>query len=243
MPIIHHKSQEVLPQDKFTYNKENMSSQHIQIDDALVGYIRSVTHPEPDYMARLREETLKDPLARMQITPEQGALFSVLTQLGRFKKTIEVGVFTGYSSLAVARALPEDGRIVACDISEQWTSIARRYWKEAGLDHKIDLRLAPATETLDALLANGEAGTYDFAFIDADKTNYANYYDRIFQLLRPGGSIAVDNVLWSGRVIDPADNEEDTLALRAFNEKLSEDNRIWLTMLAIGDGLTLAVKK
>ena len=243
MPIIHHKSQEVLPQDKFTYNKENMSSQHIQIDDALVGYIRSVTHPEQDYMARLREETLKDPLARMQITPEQGALFSVLTQLGRFKKTIEVGVFTGYSSLAVARALPEDGRIVACDISEQWTSIARRYWKEAGLDHKIDLRLAPATETLDALLANGEAGTYDFAFIDADKTNYANYYDRIFQLLRPGGSIAVDNVLWSGRVIDPADNEEDTLALRAFNEKLSEDNRIWLTMLAIGDGLTLAVKK
>lgn len=194
-------------------------------------------------MVRLREETLKDPLARMQITPEQGALFSVLTQLGRFKKTIEVGVFTGYSSLAVARALPDDGKIVACDISEQWTSIARRYWKEAGLDHKIDLRIAPATETLDALLANGEAGTYDFAFIDADKTNYANYYDRIFRLLRPGGSIAVDNVLWSGRVIDPADNEEDTLALRAFNEKLSKDNRIWLTMLAIGDGLTLAVKK
>ena len=220
-----------------------MSSQHIQINDALVGYIRSMTHAEPDYMVRLREETLRDPLARMQITPEQGALLSVLTQLGRFKKTIEVGVFTGYSSLAVARALPENGKIIACDINEQWTSIARRYWKEAGLDHKIDLHLAPATDTLDAMLANGEAGTYDFAFIDADKPNYGNYYDRIFELLQPGGLIAVDNVLWYGRVIDPAVNDEETVALRAFNEKLSKDDRIWITMLAIGDGLTLAVKK
>ena len=220
-----------------------MSSQHIQINDALVGYIRSMTHAEPDYMVRLREETLRDPLARMQITPEQGALLSVLTQLGRFKKTIEVGVFTGYSSLAVARALPENGKIIACDINEQWTSIARRYWKEAGLDHKIDLHLAPATNTLDAMLANGEAGTYDFAFIDADKPNYGNYYDRIFELLQPSGLIAVDNVLWYGRVIDPAVNDEETVALRAFNEKLSKDDRIWITMLAIGDGLTLAVKK
>ncbi len=220
-----------------------MSSQHIQINDALVGYIRSMTHAEPDYMVRLREETLRDPLARMQITPEQGALLSVLTQLGRFKKTIEVGVFTGYSSLAVARALPENGKIIACDINEQWTSIARRYWKEAGLDHKIDLHLAPATNTLDAMLANGEAGTYDFAFIDADKPNYGNYYDRIFELLKPSGLIAVDNVLWYGRVIDPAVNDEETVALRAFNEKLSKDDRIWITMLAIGDGLTLAVKK
>ncbi len=167
----------------------------------------------------------------------------MLTQLGRFKKTIEVGVFTGYSSLAVARALPENGKIIACDINEQWTSIARRYWKEAGLDHKIDLHLAPATNTLDAMLANGEAGTYDFAFIDADKPNYGNYYDRIFELLQPSGLIAVDNVLWYGRVIDPAVNDEETVALRAFNEKLSKDDRIWITMLAIGDGLTLAVKK
>ena len=220
-----------------------MSSHHIQINDALIGYIRSVTPEEPTYMVELRAETLKDPLARMQISPEQGALLSVLTQVGGFKKTIEIGVFTGYSSLAVARALPADGKIIACDVSEEWTSIARRYWKQAGLDHKIELHLAPAAETLDRLLANGEAGAYDFAFIDADKTNYANYYERVLQLLRPGGLIAVDNVLWSGRVIDPEVNDADTVALRAFNQQLSKDQRVWLTMLAIGDGLTLAVKK
>ena len=220
-----------------------MSSQHIQITDSLVDYIRSVSHAEPEIMKQLREETLSEPRARMQITPEQGAFMTLLTRLCNFRRTLEVGVFTGYSSLAVARAMPEDGKIIACDVSEEWTSIARRYWQQAGVANKIDLRLAPATETLDALLAEGQAGTFDFCFIDADKTNYANYYDRALQLLRPGGLIATDNTLWYGRVIDPAEQDDDTVALRAYNLKLAADDRIYLSMLSIGDGLTLAVKK
>jgi predicted O-methyltransferase YrrM len=159
------------------------------------------------------------------------------------RRTIEVGVFTGYSSLAVALALPEEGRIVACDISDEWTSIARRYWREAGVDRKIDLRLRPATQTLDDLIALGQAGGFDFAFIDADKANYDLYYERCLTLLRPGGLIAVDNVLWSGKVVDPAVDDADTRAIRAFNEKLKNDQRVWLSMLPIRDGLTLASKK
>lgn len=220
-----------------------MSSEHIQVTDSLVEYIRSVTHQEPDVMKRLREETLLDPLARMQISPEQGAFFTLLTRLCHFRRTLEVGVFTGYSSLAVARALPADGRITACDVSEEWTAVARKYWQLAGVANKIDLRLAPATETLDALLADGHAGTYDFAFIDADKPNYPNYYERALQLVRSGGLIATDNTLWHGRVIDPAVQDDDTVALRDYNKKLAADDRIYLSLLAIGDGLTLAVKK
>ena len=220
-----------------------MSSHHIQVNEALSDYITTVTHPEPDYLVRLREETLRDPDARMQISPHQGALFSVLTQLGQFRKTLEIGVFTGYSSICVARALPEDGKLIACDVSEEWTNIARRYWREAGVEHKIDLHLAPAMQTLNGLIADGEAGTFDFAFIDADKTNYASYYEAALKLVRPGGMIAVDNVLWYGRVLDQSVMDADTIAIRAFNQKLAQDNRVWMSMVPIGDGLTLAVKK
>ena len=220
-----------------------MSAQHIELTDALIQYIRTVSTPEPDYLARLREETLRDPAARMQISPEQGALLGMLMRLMGARRCIEVGVFTGYSSLSVARALPADGQLIACDVSETWTAIARKYWREAGLDGKIDLRLAPALDTLDALLAGGEAGKFDFAFIDADKANYGAYYDRLIQLVRPGGLIAVDNVLWYGRVIDSRENDIDTVSIRAFNAKLRADGRVHICMLPIGDGLTLAFKK
>ncbi|MEZ5355376.1 MAG: class I SAM-dependent methyltransferase [Bryobacteraceae bacterium] len=220
-----------------------MSSQHIQVTDPLIHYIRSVSHPEPDLLRRLREETAADPMARMQITPEQGWLLRLLIGLVAARRTIEVGVFTGYSSTSVAMALPADGSILACDISDAWTSIARRYWREAGVEHKIDLHLAPALETLDAQLAQGKAGSFDFAFIDADKTGYAAYYDRCFDLLRPGGLLAFDNTLWYAKVIDDSVQDEDTVALRAFNRKLAADNRIDLILLPIGDGLTLARKR
>ncbi len=194
-------------------------------------------------MVRLREETAQLPAGRMQITPEVGNLLGMFVRLLSAKRCIEVGVFTGYSSLCVARALPPDGQIIACDVSEQWTAVALRYWAECGLDKKIDLRLAPALETLDALLAAGELGAFDFAFIDADKANYSGYYDRLMRLIRPGGLIVVDNVLWYGRVIDSRENDIDTIAIRAFNAKLRADPRIEVAMLPIGDGLTLAFKK
>ncbi len=220
-----------------------MSIAHIQATPELVGYIRSVSHREPEYLARLRAETALDQWGRMRITPEVGHLLGLLAAAVGARRTIEVGVFTGYSSISVARALPEDGRIVACDVSEKWTSVARRYWRESGLEHKIDLRLAPALSTLDALLAGGEAGRFDFAFIDADKVNYAAYYDRVFELLRPGGLIAVDNTLWYGRVMDPAATDEETMALKAFNRKLADDVRVRLCVLPVGDGVTLAWKR
>ena len=220
-----------------------MSFQHIHVDDALLGYIRSVAAPEPEYLSRLREETARDPLARMQITVEQGLFMGMLVRLMGARRALEVGVFTGYSSISVARALPDDGELIACDVSEKWTSVARRYWKEAGVEHKIQLHLRPAVETLDSLLAAGQAGTFDFAFIDADKVNYGAYYERALQLLRPGGLIGVDNVLWHGRVIDPKLHDEDTVAIRAFNAAMREDSRVDQMMLPIGDGLTLARKK
>jgi predicted O-methyltransferase YrrM len=179
----------------------------------------------------------------MQISPDQGQFMALLIHLLDARRTLEIGVFTGYSSLSVALALPEDGHVIACDINEEWTSIARRYWREAGVEKKIDLRLRPALETLDDLIAAGEGGRFDFAFIDADKGNYANYFDRALVLLRPGGLIAIDNVLWFGRVIDPAADDPDTLAIRAFNEKLHHDDRVWISMLPVRDGLTLALKK
>jgi caffeoyl-CoA O-methyltransferase len=220
-----------------------MSFQHIHMTEALVEYVRSVSAPEPDYLARLREETARDPRARMQITVEQGVFMGMLTRLLRVKKALEIGVFTGYSSIAVAQALPEDGRLIACDVSEYWTSIARRYWKEAGVDQKIELRLQPAVQSLDELIQEGHSGTFDFAFIDADKANYDAYYERCMKLVRPGGLIAIDNVLWHGQVIDPAVNDEDTVAIRAFNLKRRTDDRVDLCMLPIGDGVTLALKK
>ena len=167
----------------------------------------------------------------------------LLVQLLRAQKTLEVGVFTGYSALWVALGLPDNGQIIACDISEEYTSVGRRYWKEAGVDQKIDLRLGPGLETLDGLLKTAQAGTFDFAFIDADKTNYENYYERALQLLRSGGLIAIDNTIWSGKVADPDAKDADTLAIRRLNEKLQHDERVTLSMLTVGDGLTLAMKR
>jgi predicted O-methyltransferase YrrM len=220
-----------------------MATGDLSIDDDLLNYIERVTLREPEILRRLREETSRHPHGDMQISAEQGQFMALLMHLISARKTLEIGVFTGYSSLAVALALPEDGRIIACDISEEWTSIGRRYWREAGVERKIDLRLGPALKTLDDLIAQGQGGRFDFAFIDADKGNYANYYERSLVLVRPGGLIAVDNVLWDGKVIDPKVNDADTRAIRAFNENLHHDERVWLSMLPIRDGLTLACKK
>ncbi len=221
-----------------------MNKSKLGISDALYDYLLDVSLREADVLRRLREETERMPDARMQITPDQGQFMALLVELIGARQTLEVGVFTGYSSLAVALALPADGRIVACDVSEEWTAIARRYWAEAGVADKIDLRLAPALDTLDALIAAGAAGTFDFAFIDADKDEYADYYERTLEL-RPGGLVCVDNVLWSGKVVYPAvsDDDYDTLAIRAFNKKLADDARISLSLLSIADGLTLARKR
>src|SRR5690242_4014617 len=220
-----------------------MSNRTISMTDGLYDYLLGMSLREPPLLKRLRDETAAHPQARMQISPEQGQFMQLLAKLTGARRCIEVGVFTGYSSLAVALALPADGRILACDVSEEFTSVARRYWKEAGVAGKIELVLAPATETLDARLKAGEGGGYDLAFIDADKANYANYFERILKLLRPGGLLLVDNVLWSGRVLDPADRSEDTEAIRAFNRSLHDDERVDLSMIPMGDGLTLARKR
>ena len=220
-----------------------MTPVDLPVTPELAEYIRNASLREPDVLRRLREETASHPMVSMQISPEQGQFMALLVAMLNAKRTLEIGVFTGYSSLAVALALPEDGRVIACDVNEAWTSIARRYWREAGVDRKIDLRLRPAIQTLDDLIVLGQGNGFDFAFIDADKANYANYYERCLTLIRPGGLIAVDNVLWSGQVADPAVGDEDTRAIRAFNEKLKNDQRIWLSMLPIRDGLTLACKK
>ena len=213
------------------------------LDDAVYDYLLRMSLREPDVLRKLREETVSMPMARMQVSPELGQFLALLVELIGAKRTLEVGVFTGYSSLSVALALPNDGGIIACDVSEEWTALARRYWAEAGVSHKVKLHLAPALETLDGLIAAGESDGFDFAFIDADKTQYADYYERALTLLRPGGLIAVDNVLWSGSVADPAKTDDDTSALRAFNEKLMGDQRVTLSMLPISDGLTLARKR
>ena len=216
---------------------------NVAVTDALYRYIVEHSVRELPVQAALRAETAKLEHAGMQIGPDQGQFMGLLAKLIGAKRCIEVGVFTGYSALAVALALPADGRIVACDISEAWTDIARRYWKQAGVDGKIDLRLAKAERTLDALIAEGGAGQYDFAFIDADKGGYLAYYERCLTLLRRGGLIAVDNTLWSGDVADPANTKPDTVALRAFNETLHTDERVDLALLPVGDGLTLALKR
>ncbi|MBA3246584.1 MAG: class I SAM-dependent methyltransferase [Pyrinomonadaceae bacterium] len=220
-----------------------MSNKFLPLNDRLYEYLQAVSLREPDILRRLREETSALPDARMQISPEQGQFMALLAQLMNAEKTLEVGVFTGYSALCVALALPANGRVVACDISEEWTQIAQRYWVAAGIAEKITLRLAPANETLDELLADGQAGTFDFAFIDADKSNYEGYYERALKLIRTGGLIAVDNVLWSGRVADATEQEPDTVSLRAFNRKLHQDDRVVLSLVPIADGLTLALKR
>ncbi len=215
----------------------------LTIGDDLWEYMRSVTLREPALLRRLREETAHDPRSSCQISAEQGQFMALLMHLIRARRTIEIGVYTGYSSLVVAQALPDDGQMIACDVSDEWTSIARRYWREAGVEQKIDLRLAPALVTLDGLIASGQANQFDFVFIDADKPNYGNYYERALVLLRPGGLIGVDNVLWYGRVIDSSCDDPDTRAIRVFNQQLKDDDRVWLSMLPVRDGLTLACKK
>ena len=215
----------------------------ISMTDTLYSYL--VEHSVRDHpvLRELREETAKLPQAVMQIGADQGQFMGLLARLAGAKRCLEIGVFTGYSSLCVAMALPDDGTILALDVSDEWTSIARRYWKKAGVEHKIDLRLGKALSTLDTLLSLREFGRYDFAFIDADKTNYLAYYERCLELVRRGGLIAIDNTLWSGRVADPSNTEADTVALRAFNEALHRDERIDLALLPVGDGVTLARKR
>lgn len=220
-----------------------MSSRALQLTERLHGYLLANSLRETAVQRRLRAVTRRLPRAGMQIGPEQGMLMQLLVKLLRAKRIVEVGTFTGYSSLAMALALPPGGRIVCCDVSEEWTAVARRHWKLAGVEKKIRLRIAPAIETLDALLAAGGAGRYDFAFIDADKTNYANYYERCLKLARRGGLIAVDNTLWGGSVADPRDNDADTRAIRAFNRRLHRDRRVDIALLPVGDGLSLALKR
>ena len=212
------------------------------MNDALYEYLHRVSLRESGPQRRLREETAALEFSGMQISPEQGQLMRMLAGISGARRAIEVGVFTGYSALCVALALPEDGELIACDVSEEWTAIARRYWGEAGVAGKFRLEIAPAGETLEALIAGGRAGDFDIAFIDADKTNYDLYYERCLELLRPGGLVLIDNVLWGGAVADDNDTSEDTVALRALNEKLKDDSRIELCMLPVGDGLTLARK-
>lgn len=220
-----------------------MSTKTTFLNQALYDYLLSVSLREHPVLRRLRDYTATIPYSNMQIAPEQGQFMALLVQLMGARRTIEVGVFTGYSALAVALVLPDDGQVIACDISEKWTNKAREFWQQAGVAAKIDLRLAPALETLDALLAEGQAGSFDFAFIDADKESYIPYYERLLQLMRPGGLITVDNVLWEGQVADPAEDADDTLAIRAFNEHLRNDERVSLSLVPIGDGLTLALKR
>lgn len=221
-----------------------MSRRTLTLDDRLHDYVLAHNREHAE-LAKLRAATASHPRANMQISPEQGALLQMLVRLTGARRTIEIGVFTGYSALAVALALPAEGRILACDVSDEYTSVARPYWERAGVVPKIELVLAPALQTLDARLKTGEAGRYDFAFIDSDKANYDGYYERCLQLLRTGGLVAFDNVLWSGRVAQPVDAaaDPDTAALQALNTKLQRDERIDLALLPIGDGLTLARKR
>jgi caffeoyl-CoA O-methyltransferase len=220
-----------------------MATRTLSLTDQIHAYLVSVSGSQNEAQRRLREETEKMPNSGMQISFEQGQFMALLVRLLKARKTLEVGVFTGYSSLVVAQALPEDGKIIACDVSDEYTSIARRHWEEAGVAHKIDLRLAPATQTLDALLADGHADTFDFAFIDADKSNYDAYYERALKLIHAGGLIAIDNTLWAGKVADESVQDHDTQAMRALNAKLHQDERIHLSMVPIGDGLTLAMRR
>ena len=220
-----------------------MSIRTLPLDDRLYDYLLKHSLREPEALAKLRAETASHPKVNMQIAPEQGQFMQMLVRLAGARRAIEVGVFTGYSSLAVALALPADGRLLACDVSEEFTAIARRHWEAAGVAGRIELVLAPAKQTLDARLAAGESGTYDFAFIDADKTSYLAYYERLMNLVRPGGLIVVDNTLWGGEVANPANRDEDTVALREFNDVLLADPRIDLSLLPLGDGLTLARRR
>jgi predicted O-methyltransferase YrrM len=210
---------------------------------ALADYVDANWLRESPLKRRLREETARMPRAGMQISAHQGQQIGLLARAIGARRAIEVGTFTGYSSLCIAEALPADGKLHCCDVSTEWTAIARRYWQEAGLDGRIDLTIAPATQTLDLLLAQGLAGKVDLAFIDADKENYDAYYERCLRLVRSGGLILVDNVLWGGSVADPKDDDADTKAIRALNAKLKSDDRVDIALFAVGDGMTCALKR
>lgn len=220
-----------------------MSTRTLQLSEDLHNYLLSVSLRDLDVKQRLRVETAQMTAGGMQISPEQGQFMEFLVKLIGAKRTLEVGTFTGYSALSVALALPDDGQVVACDVSDEWTSIGRRYWQEAGVAHKIDLRLGPGVASFKALLDEGQAGRFDFAFIDADKSNYDAYYEYGLQLLRPGGLIAIDNVLWGGSIIKQERQDDDTKAIRALNQKLHTDTRVDISLVPIGDGLTLVRKK
>lgn len=220
-----------------------MSPKTIGLAQDLHDYMMSVSLRESAPFRQLREETSKLEYSMMQTAPEQGQLMRMLVQLMGARRAIEVGTFTGYSAMCVASGLPDDGELIACDIKDEWVDIGRKYWKEAGLADKIEVRIAPALDTLDALLEDGQAGTFDFAYIDADKENYVNYYERCLELLRIGGLVGIDNTLWGGSVIDESNQEESTVAIREFNEHVAGDERVDLTLVPVGDGLTLARKR
>jgi caffeoyl-CoA O-methyltransferase len=220
-----------------------MSKGCIEVTAPLYDYILRRSLREPPLLAELRGETARLPLHMMQISPDQGQFMGLLVEMLGVRQAIEIGTFTGYSSLVVALAMPADGRLIACDISQEYTAIARRFWAQAGVTHKIDLKLAPALDTVAELIAAGRAGSFDFAFIDADKKNYDGYYEAVLKLLRPGGVVAIDNVLWDGAVIETDKNDEDTVAIRKLNAKLKDDARVNLSIVPIGDGLTLARKR
>jgi caffeoyl-CoA O-methyltransferase len=221
-------------------SEATMSNRTLNLTEPVYAYLLEHGVRESAALAALRTNTAPMKGAMMQISPEQGAFMALLVRLIGARRTLEVGTFTGYSALAVAEALPDDGQVIACDVSEEWTSIGVAAWKAAGLDHKIELRLAPALETLDALLADGGTDAFDFMFIDADKSNYDGYYERGLRLVRPGGLIAIDNVLWGGSVANAERSDTDTRAIRALNEKIHTDQRVQAVLLPIGDGLTLA---
>jgi len=226
------------------YQRRLIMSRMITFTDNLYEYLIEQGTRESETARALRAATVDaTEWHMMQISPEQGAFMALLVRLLGARRTIEVGTFTGYSALVVAEALPDDGQIIACDVSEEWTSIGREFWQRAGLAEKIDLRIAPATDTLDGLVADGQAGRFDFAFIDADKSNYDAYYECCLELLRPGGVIGIDNVLWGGAVVDESRQDDDTIAIRALNAKVHADERVDTMMLPLGDGLTLAVKR
>lgn len=220
-----------------------MSLRTLSMTDAIHEYLVSETLREPEVCRGLRARTAELPNAQMQISPEQGQFMMLVVELLGARRALEIGTFTGYSALCVATALPADGRLIACDVSDEWTSIGREFWAEAGVAEKIDLRLGPALATLDALFADGAAGSFDFAFIDADKENYGAYYDRVIGLLRPGGVVALDNALRGGRVADPLDQDVQVAAMRSLNARIRDDSRVSMSLVPIGDGLMLARKR
>jgi len=220
-----------------------MSKRTLDLSDKVYDYLLNHSLREPELLAELRRETSQLEMSIMQISPEQGQFMSLLVKVLGVKRAIEVGVYTGYSSLSVAMAMPSDGELIVCDTNEEWTNIASRYWARAGLSERITLMLAPALDTLKSLIKSGQAGQFDFAFIDADKTNYKNYYDCCLELIRPGGMIAIDNVLWDGAVADDTDDSEDTQAIRELNDYIHQDQRVDLSMLPIGDGLSLVRRR